>query len=194
MLVGGFFLLRKIGTTTGIWVHSQTIWTVLLVALGVIIVVKAIWGQGHFRRRAESWRRRCRQEGENFSRRHSHRNWKDRGTESGYIDRNYMFSGSKERITIKDFKGGDIKCMFGGMELDLMEAQLEEGVNILRISILCGGVVIYAPMGWKIELRQSNMLGGFEDRRPNPPFEIDDKRMLVIEVSVMLGGGEIKTR
>jgi len=194
MLVGGFFLMRKVGTTTGIWMHSQSLWTVLLVAFGVIIVVKAIWGTGHCHRRAEAWHKRCRQEGENFSRRHVRGNWKNRGSETGYIDRNYLFGGAKERIIIKDFKGGEINCAFGGMELDLMDAQLVEGVNILRINILCGGVVIFAPMAWKIEIRQSSMLGNFEDHRPKPPFEIDDKRLLVLEVSVMLGGGEIKTR
>ncbi len=203
MLVGGFFLLRKMNIESMSFI-TDNLWTVVLILVGIFVLGKAIWGPRYFRYHAEARRMRFQQQfGECCStsscesgkfRDHSQQPWENRRSNTGYIDRNYIFSGSKEKINTKDFKGGEINCIFGGMELDLMDAQLAEGVNTLNVSTVFGGLVIYAPAEWKIEIHRSNVMGNFVDNRPKPTFEVDDKRLLIIEISSVLGGGEIKSR
>ena len=43
-----------------------------------------------------------------------------------YLETDCIFSGSKEKITSQNFKGGEINCIFGGAEIDFMDAQLAE--------------------------------------------------------------------
>ncbi len=112
----------------------------------------------------------------------------------GYINRNYVFGGSNEKIDFRSFKGGEINCIFGGMELDLTDAALSEGINTLEINAVFGGIVIIAPVEWKIEINQSQVFGNFIDHRPKPGFEVEENRILQINVSCVFGGGEIKAK
>jgi predicted membrane protein len=113
---------------------------------------------------------------------------------SAYLETECIFSGSKEKITSQNFKGGEINCIFGGAEIDFMDAQLAEGENTLSISAVFGGVTLYIPAHWNVELRQSPIFGRFEDKRVRPTFDIHENRTLIIKVSAVFGGGEIKTR
>ena len=84
--------------------------------------------------------------------------------------------------------------MFGGTELDLSNAKLAEGVNYMEVNLVFGGVVIYVPADWKIEVGQSQFCGRFQDNRPKLEFEVDENRTLILDVNAVFGGGEIKCR
>ena len=94
----------------------------------------------------------------------------------------------------KIFKGGEINNVFGGMEFDLSEAQLAEGTNYLELNSVFGGIILYVPVDWKIEIRQTQVFGHFVDNRAKPGFEIDENRALVIEAHAVFGGGEIRSK
>ncbi|MDR1416083.1 MAG: LiaF-related protein [Prevotellaceae bacterium] len=111
-----------------------------------------------------------------------------------YVEYNSVFGGIHEKISIKNFRGGEINCVFGGAELDFSEAQLDEGVHMLEINTVFGGVVLYIPVDWHIEVRQDQLFGNFVDTRPKPTFEVDEKKMLILEVTAVFGGGEIKLK
>jgi hypothetical protein len=79
------------------------------------------------------------------------------------------------------------------VKLDLRRTELPEGETILKIDSVFGGVEIYAPDGWDIEVRTESIFGGFVDRRlPGAKRSYDDGRRLVIRASNIFGGGEIK--
>ncbi len=189
MLVGGFFLLKKMDIE-GLVFFTQHLWAVLLVIVGILMICKAIFGRQFSCRRSDH--------SEKSNRKMENRkSWHDNtrnvhANEAGYIDRNYIFGGSNEKMNTKNFKGGEINCVFGGIELDLTDAQLAEGVNTLEINTVFGGVVLFAPIEWHIEIRQTQVFGNFVDNRPVPGFEVEENKTLIIKVSSVFGGGEIK--
>jgi predicted membrane protein len=188
LFVGFGFLLPKlhqIGWATGI----ENIGPVALFALGVIILCKSFWGRHkepheYFYRKMQKHARTCRK----------WEHWDTWHKETGYIDHNYIFGGNNEKLDVRDFKGGDINCVFGGLELDLTNSTLAEGVHTLEVNTVFGGVKLYVPADWKIEIRQSQVFGRFLDNRPKSAFEVDENRKLILEVSSVFGGGEISCK
>ena len=184
MLVGGFFLLPKLNIERLVFI-SQNGWATGLIIVGVIVLLRAVFGK-HFLYRTE-WH--CSEK-----KWHPH-NWENLKEGSGHIDYNCVFTGGKKKLDTKNFTGGEINNVFGGMELDLTDAEMPEGVHFLEINSVFGGVVIYVPIDWNIEIRQSSQVfGGFVDNRPKPSFEVDEKRTLIIEANAVFGGGEIKCK
>jgi predicted membrane protein len=188
MLLGCAFLLPKCNIDR-LNIGDQNGWAIALVIFGIFLLYNAIWGRAH---------RKCRSKvlhdavsKERYDRKR--KEWEKR-RESGYIDRNNVFGGSKEKLDIRDFKGGDINCVFGGIELDLSDAQLAEGTHTLEINSVFGGVVLYMPIEWKIEMRQDQVFGHFVDSRPKPGFEVNENSLLILEVTSVFGGGEIKCK
>jgi predicted membrane protein len=117
-----------------------------------------------------------------------------RKNESGYIDRNYVFGGSKEKIDYTGFKGGEVNCVFGGIELNLSDSRLAEGIHTLELNTIFGGIVLFVPLDWNIEIRQTQVFGNFVDNRPKPGFEISENSTLILQVASVFGGGEIKCK
>ena len=185
ILIGGFFILPKLNID--FFDFSQiSVWAVCLIILGIIILWHVFFGKNKYGSRPD-----------NYSQNTKVRIKDDfdfKEDEPGYIDRNYIFGGSKERIDYQNFKGGEINCIFGGLELDLSNAQLAEGSNILEINTVFGGVVLYIPGHWKIEIRKNQIFGNFEDKRPLPNFEVSENQLLIIKASSIFGGGEIKCK
>jgi predicted membrane protein len=192
MLVGGFFLIQKMDIS-GLEFMTQNGWAIGLIIGGILILCKTIRGKhifhwhweydGQFNRKANR-----------FNIQSSFEQKKRENTEGGYIDYNYVFSGNSEKIDTKEFKGGEVNCVFGGMELDLSDSQLAEGNNYLEINSVFGGIVLYIPIDWKVEIRQNHVFGNFEDHRPKPGFEVDENRLLIIQASSVFGGGEVKCK
>ena len=188
MLTGGFFLLSKLNIVNLDFI-TQNGWAIGLIIGGILIICKVIWGKHFCRRNPEAFRVHI--DMHDKPRSYKRRNYDN---EPGYIDRNYVFGGGSEKLSITDFKGGEINCVFGGSELDLTDSQLAEGVHTLEINSVFGGCVLYVPVEWNIEIRQSQVFGRFEDHRPKPGFEVDEKSTLIIEASAVFGGGEIKCK
>ena len=190
MLVGGFFMLQKLNIE-GLSFVTQNGWAICLIVGGILIIFKTIWGRHFFAMNFES-------SGTEKKRRHHrhHRSydWTNHETASGRIDFNSVFGGKQVNYSSKIFRGGEINSVFGGIELDLSETQLAEGVNYLELNSVFGGIVLFVPVEWKIELQQTQVFGGFVDNRQKPGFEVDDNRLLVIEANSIFGGGEIKCR
>jgi predicted membrane protein len=182
MLIGGFFLMRMLPADA--LPFSLSGWAVFLIVVGIIVICNAIWGKHHYHR---EWRK-CHKE---------YHKWHSPGTDdkkSGYIEYNHVFHGGKEKVDIKNFKGGEINSVFGGMELDLSDATLAEGSHYLELNSVFGGITIIVPVEWRIELRQTKVFGQFVDIRPKPEFEVDEKSLLIIEANSVFGGGEIKCK
>ena len=188
-LIGGFFLLSKLEIDRLKWI-TENVWAVILIAAGIVIFCKVLFHRKSFWKDAQF-------------RTHfscgNDKHWKNysptgKGYKSGYIDRNCVFGGSKEKWDIKSFKGGEVNCVFGGIELDLTEAQLAEGVHHLELNSVFGGIVLYVPADWNIEMKRTNVFGAFTDSRPKTSFEVDENRLLIIVANAAFGGGVIKCK
>lgn len=103
---------------------------------------------------------------------------------------NNILAGSDRRVTSREFKGGDISNILGGVEIDLLEARLAPGDWLLTVSSVLGGVDIRLPRDWRLEVQPTTMLGGVDDHTRQQPDATGGK--LVIKASALLGGVEIK--
>ncbi|MDR1672784.1 MAG: cell wall-active antibiotics response protein [Bacteroidales bacterium] len=192
LLLAGFVLLLPKLHLLGWDIGMRNAGPVALFVLGVIILCRAIRVRNKdphelFFRRMQKNARKC-HNWEHWE------HWDKRHKETGYIDRNYIFGGGNEKLDICGFKGGDINCVFGGLELDLTDTTLAEGVHTLEINTVFGSVSLYIPVDWKIEIRQEQVFGRFLDNRPKSAFEVDENRKLILEVSSIFGGGEIRSK
>ncbi|MDR0294809.1 MAG: cell wall-active antibiotics response protein [Prevotellaceae bacterium] len=178
VLIGGFFLLPKLNIEAFGFVNDNR-WAIILIIVGIIVIFKSFFEKNrdccHWETRRTAFNRTIHNK-----------------QDTGYVYRECVFGGSKEKIDVKNFKGGKISCVFGEMKLDLSDAELAEGINTLDIRTVFGGVSIYAPADWYIEIRQHQVIGSFEDRRPKSHIEINKEKILIINADMVLGGGEIK--
>ena len=106
-----------------------------------------------------------------------------------------VFGGLERRMTSQDFQGGDITAIFGGVELDLTEANMQANEATLAITAIFGGVEVRVPPSWQVAFRGAPIFGGVEDKTRTA--RVDDPaspnlKTLVITGAVIFGGLEIK--
>ncbi len=115
-------------------------------------------------------------------------------TGDDYVDYINVFSGGERQVISRNFQGGKITAIFGGMELDLTKAGLIQGVSVLEIACVFGGATIIVPGDWFVTIEVTPVLGGFSDsRKLTPGITIDKNKHLLIKGAVVFGGGEIKS-
>jgi len=108
------------------------------------------------------------------------------------VDLFTMFGGIERRITSNSFRGGKATAIFGGIELDLREAQLADNAS-LNATVLFGGLDLRVPENWNVQIHGAPLFGGIEDSKGRRGAQ--DQRSdptLQIYASVTFGGLEIK--
>lgn len=109
---------------------------------------------------------------------------------TGTINYSEFLSGQKLHFNESIFRGGSVRVVFGGIELDLRDTFLQDGDSHLYCNLLMGGIVLYVPDTWNVVVDSHAFLGGFDDKR-NPVSTTTDKR-LVLHLNAFMGGGELK--
>ena len=106
------------------------------------------------------------------------------------VNASVLFGGIERKVTNKNFKGGTISTVFGGAEVDLRSAELAENGAVLDLSATFGGVEIWIPDSWPIELSPSVMMGAVTNATSNK--NTSSGKRLLIKASVVFGGVDIK--
>ncbi len=165
--IGLYFLLPDI---VGIYIsHLWMLWPLILIAVGISLVLRGrtSYHDHHFRQ-----------------------GMKD--SDIDYIDIISIFSGNEKIISSQEFKGGKITNIFGGTEINLLNARLANGKNYIDIATIFGGSTIIVPSSWNVKVDIVSVFGGFVDKR-----EIKDSSasepVLYIKGVTIFGGGEIKS-
>lgn len=182
ILIGTFFLLPKIPMLHLGYRFIQNFWPALLVVCGLMIL---IYPGGFSSGRSHVHYREAGPDPDGMH--HS-----ETSSEDGYIYQRYFFSGADQTFVSPVFKGGDIQVTFGGTNLDLRKTNLPEDQDAyLKIRGTFGGMSIYVPSDWRVEVRSTSFLGGVTDSRPRG-VEHNSARRLVIDVQCAFGGVEIR--
>jgi len=114
-------------------------------------------------------------------------------TNADTIDEVSIFYGSKKIITSDNFKGGKITSIFGGTDLDLTNAKLAEGHQVIDVLTIFGGMQLYTRQDLKIDVKVMSIFGGFADKRIKLQSTVPDQsRTLVLKGLAIFGGGSIK--
>ncbi|HXL23543.1 MAG TPA: DUF5668 domain-containing protein [Candidatus Dormibacteraeota bacterium] len=107
-----------------------------------------------------------------------------------------IFGGVERRIVTQDFRGGTINAIFGGVELDLSHAAMQQPQAELEVNAIFGGVELRVPDTWQVISSGQAIFGGYDDKtgsNDNLDPGAPPKKMLVLTGSVIFGGVEIKS-
>ena len=99
-----------------------------------------------------------------------------------------VFDGIELKSRAKAFRGGSMLAWFGGIEVDLRDAELAPGAR-LSAHTLFGGIEIKTPPNWRVESNVKALAGGVDDRdaaQDNP-----DAPVLTLEGIAVFGGIDV---
>ncbi len=174
--VGSYFLLQDIGFY---WFDHWMIWAIILIGAGMIILLKKeLPGEKHHRK----WKG-----GSHFG----HKESTDPGMD--YVDSVDVFGGGEKIITSQNFKGGRITGIFGGSEVNFLNAKLAKGTNYLDLFFMFGGTGLIVPSDWNVKIDIVALFGGVSDKRDIVDNPENDDKILYIKGVMLFGGGEIKS-
>ncbi len=171
ILAGSILQLNHLGITHFGW---GDLWPMALIAIGIVVM----WG-------SLQWRNK-------------HPTFMSGGSDPRTtLQEAVVFGGLERRMTSQDFQGGRINAVFGGVELDLTEANIQADEATLEINAVFGGVELRVPASWQVAYRGAPIFGGIEDKTRTPVLGSNDPasskpKTLVITGAIIFGGLEIK--
>jgi predicted membrane protein len=108
------------------------------------------------------------------------------------LNENCIMGGSSNKIVSKNFKGGRVNIVMGGLEYDFRDAQLTENATI-NTFVLMGGLDVLVPKEWNVKIDVLPIMGGVEDAINKYPSDVvDPNKKLVITGNVIMGGINIR--
>lgn len=170
LLIGGCFLLPEFNCLPVS--VSMLIWPSLLIIIGISFFMKRCSG------------RRFRSSGPN----NEYTQYK---STDGFFRFENKFSGIHQVISDRIFRGASIRNFFGGAIIDLRHTHIEPGRTYIDIDSKFGGVQIYVPSHWKVDVAVNAFIGGCEDKRIQK-METNQELVLVIRGNLSFSGIEIK--
>ena len=179
LIIGGAFLqCRELGIAYFEWVQF---WPLLFIAFGLMLMWNAI----------EARKRSAPSSGTSGGTGGTGTNYDPRTTVNGMA----VFGAFERKVTTQDFQGGQVTAIFGGIELDLRDADMQGTEATLEINTIFGGSEIRVPDTWMVSYQGAPVFGGVEDktslRRSENPVD-PRRKMLIIVGAVVFGGMEIK--
>jgi predicted membrane protein len=127
---------------------------------------------------------------------HPHVFFSDTETQSNSerIDEVAIFGGGKRVVSNQNIKGGQITAIFGGVELDMSDADLSDDGAVIEIACIFGGATIIVNPEWDVQVQVTSILGGFSDQRKvYKRTEPNSGKKLIIKGAAIFGGGELKS-
>ena len=112
-------------------------------------------------------------------------------TQETELDIVSIFAGVKKRVLSKQFRGGDIVCVFGGAEINLTNADFVSPV-VLDVTMIFGGTKLIVPANWELRSEVAAIFGGVDDKRPQPTISVPEKT-IILKGTLMFGGIEVNS-
>ncbi len=187
--VGGFFLANKIDPGIRL---EPAFWPAVIIGVGIVFLIRP---------RKKNWKRDTWNSGNDASQHiNADKEFKDykisaptSSEKSDYIKVDSVFSGVNKTILSKNFQGGRISCVFGGTEIDLLQADIN-GTVMVKMDVVFGGAKLLIPSNWTLHNEIDGAFQSVEDKRKyNPGVMVDPNKVLILKGSVVFGGIEIKS-
>ncbi len=151
-------------------------WPIIIISIGLVLIFKP-------KKSNNPWK-----------------NWQSGGDENqnvfahgdDTIDATAVFGAVKKNIISKNFRGGEVTAIFGGVELYLGQADINGRVD-LELTHVFGGAKIVVPSDWKVQTDEVVCIfGGLDDKRKNITAG-DPNKVLVLHGTCIFGGIDIKS-
>jgi hypothetical protein len=114
----------------------------------------------------------------------------NRGAIGNRVSSFNLFSGSEVASNSTSFEGGTVGAVFGGAELDLRHAGLASDAT-LDVFVAFGGVEVYVPSGWRVDISGFPLFGGFDNATVKEALPADAP-LLRIDATVLFGGLDVR--
>jgi predicted membrane protein len=167
LLAGVLLQLGQFGLVHVTW---ALLWPILIIGVGLTLM----WGSFKAKKSVEG-------RGETV-------------TGPGALNELAIFSGVEKRIMGKNFRGGRLVAIFGGIEIDLWQAEMEGDTAVLHVDAIFGGVELRVPDTWMVSSEGQGVFGGYSDsthlRPPTDPAAT--RKTLVVRGMALFGGVEIR--
>src|SRR5260370_41204342 len=79
------------------------------------------------------------------------------------LNESAIFGGVQKRVNAKEFRGGQLQSLFGGIEIDLRDAEMAENEAVLHANAVFGGIELRVPETWYVAARGQGIFGGYTD-------------------------------
>lgn len=126
----------------------------------------------------------------NVTRKHLEFNEKE--IDQDVIDNLALFSGVKSRNISKNFRGGSLVAIFGGIDMDLRDACLLNKGASIDVTAAFGGVNIIVPPEWKVVVKGIPIFGGWSNKTRGKNDDNLDAPILTLHCFAAFGGVDIK--
>jgi len=171
--IGAVFLINDIVPELEL---KQYLWPIIIIVIGLVMI----------------FRPRGRNRGEEY--------WKqryDHGNSESFSNNAFetvtIFGGDKKQIISKDFKGGESVCAFGGVEINLTQADIV-GTAEIEVVQLFGGTKIIVPPHWKVQSDELVCIfGSLEDKRQIAGSTVDPSKTLILKGTCIFGGIDLRS-
>ncbi len=157
----------------------RLLWPLVLIAAGLAVIFRKHRPHEHFGRR-HRWQ--------------GAPNVEQLSHDADTVNIDVTFSGRKEIITSRSFKGGTVRAAFSGVELNLSSAEAGTLPMVLEVYASFSGVEIIVPSHWEIQNEIRPTLGSVEDSRTIRTGDgAAERRVLVLRGSCTFGSIELKS-
>lgn len=194
ILVGSVFLTDVVWP--GFHIKQYTL-PIILIAVGLIFMFSPRRQCDTRRRnRIREWRRFRRQQ---YSMQPPDENkssaitayYEGQPTEEAVLDITSIFAGINKKILSKQFRGGEVVCVFGGAEINLTNADFTSPIVIDVVNVF-GGTKLIVPANWEIRSEATAIFGGIDDKR-NQGANMVAEKTIILKGTIMFGGIEINS-
>ncbi|MDR1200179.1 MAG: cell wall-active antibiotics response protein [Tannerellaceae bacterium] len=175
LVVGTFFLIPVITGVEGEW--FRTYWPVIFIIIGIVLLFKR-W---NFKRHRGCKWGEC----------DEHAASKELFSEDGFVKADVSFGAARYIVLDPVFRGADIDVSFGSVTLDLRKASLDESQTYIDIDCSFGGIELFIPAHWNVQVKADSTLSGCEDKRHISQV-VDYEHKLIIKGDLTFSGIEIK--
>jgi len=160
-VLGAILLVDRLGY----WhVHFRDLWPLLLIAVGMVLLWRAIEGHREPPAASTSW-----------------------------LNEWALFGGVERRVSSQEFEGGKATAVFGGVELDLRQAAMKGAQAVIEAHAVFGGVEIRVPESWTVSVQGVGVFGGYSDETRHPRLaEGAAASELVVRGGAVFGGVEVR--
>jgi len=174
MAIGSVFLIDRFVPEADL---HQYLWPVIIIGAGLVMILRS-------RKRAEN---------------DSLFNMLDREIsnpqkgDNGYFEAVTIFGENRRQVLSKEFKGGESVCVFGGSQINLMQADINGRVPLEVVQVF-GGTKLIVPSHWRVETEEVvTIFGGLDDKREFMNTAPDNSKVLVLRGTTIFGGIDIKS-
>ncbi|WP_353126909.1 LiaF transmembrane domain-containing protein [Parapedobacter pyrenivorans] len=112
-------------------------------------------------------------------------------TSEDFIKSTAVFSDVKKIVISKRFQGGEIVNIFGGTDVNLVQAEIHHPI-VIDVFQIFAGMKIIVPAHWKVQSEVVSVFGEVDDKRFTQGMPYDDQKVVYIKGTSLFGGITIK--